>query len=759
MDKQEEFLRRLQATFKAEAEEHIKTISDGLLELEKKPGGKQRSEIIERVFRGAHSLKGAARSVNRRSVEQVCQALEDVFSMLKRDKIVLVPESFDLLHKIVDGIAELLSEPEDQINVNVKDSIHKMLGSLKTRSASKLAIPKVESQKKPVKEEQKHETEVSNATLEQDVQIKTSEISEMVRIPRAKLEPLFIQAEELIQTRAEQSQRILELKEISKIVQNWRVDYKRWKNDHLRHSDYFDKEWAIENERHISDIEYKVLALVRALENDARLTSRMVDNHVGDMKTLLMLPVSLFVESFPRLVRDLSRSKGKEIELIMEGTGIEVDKRVLDAMKDPLLHMIRNSVDHGIESSGERVHLNKTAKGKVSLIFNTLENNRLEVIVSDDGSGINLDLLEKSVLKAGLMSRQEFSKLNREEKLEFIYRSGISTSKMITDISGRGLGMSIVHENVMKMGGTINVESQPGKGTTIRLILPMSLSTFKGVMIKSEGRKFVLPIINVERTLRVKSEDLKTVENRETIVIDDNVVSFMRMVQVLKLPNVPVTKNSELNEKRDGFDYTNVVLLKYGDERIAFQVDEVISQQDVLVKELGKQIVHLRNISGACVLGSGEVVPILNVSDLIASATRMPMTSVPVEISEKKSVSDYNILVAEDSITSRTLLKNILESGGYHVVTAIDGSDAYTRAIEHNFDLVVSDVDMPRMNGFELITKIRNNKKMSEMPVVLVTSLDSRDDRERGIEVGANAYIVKSSFDQSNLLEVVDRLL
>ena len=748
MDKQEEFMRRLQATFRTEAEEHIRTISDSLLALEKEPEGAEAAEIIETMFRGAHSLKGAARSVNRRSVEHACQALEDIFSLIKQNKASLSPESFDLLHEIVDGIAGFLSKPEVETDKHAKDSLYKLLEDLieKIKSRTHTGI-------------QSDERKVDVQPTIPPFQIKDPETSEMVRIPRTKLEPLFIQAEELIQTRAEQLQRIKELYDIHKIIQDWKIKFKNWENKQLLESSRFERDWIVENEHHLNDVEYKILMLIRSLENGARVTSRMVNKHVEDMKTLLMLPVSIFVESFPRLVRDLSRSKGKEIELVMERIGIEVDKRVLDEMKDPLIHLIRNSVDHGIESPQNRIRLNKNPKGSIVLSFSTLENNCLEVMVSDDGEGINLKKLETAVLRSGLMSKEEFSDLSFEEQQALIYRSGITTSKMITDISGRGLGMTIVHEKVMKLGGTISIESIQGKGTSIRMLLPLTLATFRGVMIKAEGCLFVLPIIHVDRILRIRPERIKTVENKATIVVDGNVVSYMEMAQVLGLPAVTESKSVDTNGKDSNFHYKNVVLLRYGKERVAFQVDEIISQQEILVKELGKQIAHLHNISGACVLGTGEVVPILNVSDLMTSATRIPAMSTAVKSGKEKPYSTFNILVAEDSITSRTLLKNILESAGYHVVTAVDGSDAYTKALENDFDLVVSDVDMPRMNGFELITKIRNNKKLIEIPVVLVTALDSREDRERGIEVGANAYIVKSSFDQSNLLEVVQRLL
>ncbi|MCJ7693708.1 MAG: response regulator, partial [Sedimentisphaerales bacterium] len=364
-----------------------------------------------------------------------------------------------------------------------------------------------------------------------------------------------------------------------------------------------------------------------------------------------------------------------------------------------------------------------------------------------------------AAIKAELVSDDAASKLGAQEKLSLIFQSGVTTSSIITDISGRGLGMAIVQEKIGKLDGTITVESQPNIGTTFRLILPLTLSTFRGILVEAGNQFFVLPTINVERTVRVNKEEIKTVENRETIMIDGQIVLLVSLCKAL---GVPVRNNGSSPNTSGTLTAANVlrvVVLAYVDRRIAFQVDEIIGEQQILVKKLGRQLRRVRNIAGAAVLGSGKVVPVINVSDLMKSAIRTEMAAITASGEEKKSEKTYRMLVAEDSITSRNLIKNILESAGYEVVTSVDGADAFTKALTGEFDLIVSDVDMPRMNGFELTTKIRKNKRLGELPVVLVTALESRKDREYGIEVGANAYIIKSSFDQSNLLEVIQRLL
>jgi two-component system chemotaxis sensor kinase CheA len=296
----------------------------------------------------------------------------------------------------------------------------------------------------------------------------------------------------------------------------------------------------------------------------------------------------------------------------------------------------------------------------------------------------------------------------------------------------------------------VAIESRRGFGTTIRMTLPLTMATFRGVLIESAQRLFIVPTAQVERVTRFKPQDVQTVEGRRTLQFNANAVSLVDLAEVLQLPPA--------QHRPDAPPATPVLILGAGEQRVAFAVDAVLDEREVLVKTLPKPLSRVRNIAGATVLGSGEVAPILNVSDLLKSARtagaapRAPPASAPAQRPTKK------ILVVEDSITSRMLLKGILESAGYEVKTAIDGIDGFTALRTEHFDLVVSDVEMPRMNGFDLTARIRADRTLAEVPVVLVTALESREDRERGIDVGANAYLVKSSLDQSNLLEALRRL-
>jgi two-component system chemotaxis sensor kinase CheA len=336
----------------------------------------------------------------------------------------------------------------------------------------------------------------------------------------------------------------------------------------------------------------------------------------------------------------------------------------------------------------------------------------------------------------------------------------------VTELSGRGLGMAIVREKVENLGGRIAVETSPGAGTTFRITLPLTLATFRGILVSLHDRVFVLPTTAVERVVRLHPESVKSVGARATVTLEDRVIPLVPMQEVLELPaEAPRGSGAKTQAEREVARYVTAVVLGNGDGRVAFGIDDVLDELEVLLKQLGRPLARVRNVAGATVLGNGRVVPILNPGDLLKSASRggagraAPSRLPADEAGAVADAPNRQVLVVDDSITSRMLVKNILESAGYRVTTAIDGVDALTELRAGEFGLLVSDIDMPRLNGLDLTAQVRADARLSELPVVLVTGRESPEDRERGMDVGANAYVVKSSFDQSNLLEVVRRFL
>jgi two-component system chemotaxis sensor kinase CheA len=379
----------------------------------------------------------------------------------------------------------------------------------------------------------------------------------------------------------------------------------------------------------------------------------------------------------------------------------------------------------------------------------SMEGNKVDILFSDDGNGMDMQALKDAAIKRGIILSEDAAKLSDQDLPAIVFQSGVSTSPIITDISGRGLGLAIVREKIEKLGGQIVLETQRHTGTSFRMTLPLTLITFRGLLVSVAEREFIVPTTNVEKVVRVKRDEIKTVENRDTLSLDGMTIPLLRLADILEL----IGKNGNL-------PMITILVLESQGKRIGFSVDEVLNEQEVLIKPLSRPLDRVRNIAGATILGSGKVTPVLNVSDLMKSAAKAAVNGPkPSSTEAKGEVIQKSVLVVEDSITSRMLLKNILETSGYFVVTAVDGVDAMTLLKTERFDVVISDVDMPRMNGFNLTEKIRGDKKLAELPVVLVTALESREDKERGIDVGANAYIVKSSFDQNNLLEVIKRLI
>jgi two-component system chemotaxis sensor kinase CheA len=481
-----------------------------------------------------------------------------------------------------------------------------------------------------------------------------------------------------------------------------------------------------------------------------------------------------FSRGFPKIVRDLSRELGKDVETEIRGSDVEVDKRILEGVKDPLLHLVRNAVDHGLEPPEVRTAAGKPPRGRLAITVSRASGGRVEVCVTDDGSGIDPQKVREKAVRTGLVSAEEAGNLDDRAALLLIFRSGFSTSRIITGISGRGLGMAIVQEGVEKLGGTITVDSTPGAGTTFRLSLPLTLATLRGVLAEEAGRLFVVPTANVERVVRIAAGKIKTVGNRDAVFLDGRSLVVRRLGEVLNVVSPSGAENRRsgvVSEKgrRGSSQERKITLLvvrgdtsasRGGEHAVAFEVERILGEQEILFKRLGPQLRRVRNVAGATVLGSGQIALVLSASDLIRSA----LESGAALFGKAKEAHDdgkaaKRVLLAEDSITSRTLLRNVLAASGFEVRAVVDGMEAWNALEEETFDVVVSDVEMPRLGGFDLTARIRSDPRFAHLPVVLVTSLESREDRERGISVGADAYLVKSSFDQEHLLEVVRRFV
>jgi two-component system chemotaxis sensor kinase CheA len=608
----EEIIGRLRATFRVEAEDHLQIISTGLLDLEKDLADEQQTAIIETIHREAHSLKGAARVVNFAEIENLCQSLESVFANLKRQSITLSKNLLADLFQAVDLLIELLEEVESGRAPGVKKQSAVVIKSL-NRAA-----------------EGKPDGEPSKATATVPAAkgvIAADTRSETVRIAAAKLDSLLFQVEEMLSVKLTAVQRANDMRELSRLIGEWEKKYEVVLPEARRARQQIVEieggqragsqselgrvmeflEW---NQNFVRSLHNRLSALALTAEQDARTTSGMVDNLLSEMKQAVMLPFSTLLEIFPRLVRDLSTARGKKAELVVEGGEIEIDRRVLEEIKDPLIHLIRNAIDHGLEDPWERERRDKPQQGTITIAATQTSSNRIEIIVSDDGAGIDIAAVRARAAASGIITQREAGQLTDQAILQFIFHSGFSTSQVVTDISGHGLGLAILREKVEKLGGAASVETEPHLGTRFRIELPLTLATFRGVLVKSVERPFIVPTAGVERVLRINKSAIKTIENKESIELDGLIVTVVRLADVLGMGCREPAPDQELIQ---------TIVLNAAGSRVAFAVDEVLSEQEVIVKSLGTQLARVRNVAGVTVLATGQIVPILNVSDLIKS--------------------------------------------------------------------------------------------------------------------------------------------
>ncbi|MGE4299655.1 MAG: response regulator [Desulfovibrionaceae bacterium] len=759
------------------------------------------SEVVEDVYRQFHSLKGAARTVTLHDIEAVCQAAESVLFGIKRGGIPLSRDLFDLLQRTLDTVqahaaAVVSNTPPPAAAVTAA-----CVAALEQVAATAHACARPESPEDaassgesasaqvgatPVPQPQAADTRrpegthvmplaalpvaplgvaaPQKVTQREGAHSPVDGPASTVRISADRLHRLLLKTEELLAARMAADRRTAVLQDAAHNFGKWR---KAWNDVGLElamrtesgrgNGESGDKDSVTAFldmcETRFREMDDLLQPLAQKAERDRRELSRLVDALLLDMKQALLLPFSTLLDAFPRMVRDIAQASGKEAVLHISGSDVEIDRRILAVLKDPITHILRNAIAHGIEPSAERRGQGKPAAGTISLAVSQRGRGRVQVVLTDDGAGINTDKIRAEVVRRGVLSAGQVQSMPDEELFELIYLSDFSTSSQVTDLAGRGLGMAIVREQVEKAGGFVSMRSERGTGTAFTLSVPVALTSFRGLVVETGGRLFVAPKSSVERVVRVAQRDITRLGDRDTIFLDGKPVPLAKLDALLELPQ---REDEEGDSRAQGCK--PALIFQAGDRRIAVLVHGIVDEMDVMLKGLGVQLARVRNVAGLTLLGDGRFAPVLHVPDLLKSAGQargaVRRTSGRVDDERVRTV-----LVAEDSITSRMLLKNILEVAGYRVVTAVDGLDAQNMLRREKVDLVVSDVEMPRMDGFALTEAIRADAVHFALPVVLVTSLAQREQQMRGLEVGANAYIVKSSFDQGNLLEVVSRLL
>ncbi len=774
---------QLISSFRAELAEHVQTMTDGLLTLEQgSVEGEQRHSTLENIFRAAHSLKGAARAVSITVIEQLAHALESVLDAMQGDAIEPTPELFTACYQALDAIQAVQAAYESGQTTPPVQALQALASLEPFRSgpqvAQKTAGDDEPSRAAPPPPEGEPLTAtplpVSPASLASEETAPPPAVAaspapgsdETIRVSVSKLDALMAQLSELFITKIRAEQRLAQVRQFQELTALWQ---KEWLSVRSAYGQLARQEisgdghggvgktmsrlldYVGSSQERLRQMNALVNDLSRQYANDTMHMSLVIDELEQEIKRVRMLPLSTITGPFGRMVRDLAQEAGKEAVLQIVGGETELDKRVLERIKDPLIHLLRNAVDHGIEPAEQRVALGKPRSGRVTLTAEQLGKDVL-ICVSDDGAGLNLEAIRQAAARQG---RADAQSLNETELSELIFNVGISTSPIITDISGRGVGLDVVRRNVEALHGRIDLDWTPGAGAAFTLILPLTLTSSRGLLVGVSNELFAVPLNAIERIMYVSPEEISPLEGHDTVRYNGRPLTLVRLNDVLELPRL---------EAQSDDPRLLVVILAAAERRMAFVVDELAGEQEVVIKGLGKQLGRVGGIAGATVMGSGAVVLILNVADLIKLAMRGKRRPVLDTLTKTAPSTErrvkQRILIVDDSITTRTLEKNILEAVGYTVQLATDGQEALnTIAADGVPDLIVSDIIMPHLDGFDLTQRIKSDSHTAHVPVILVTSLDSPEDKAQGIEVGADAYITKSSFDQDNLLETIEQLI
>ena len=697
--------------FAVETEEHIQAMNRHLLALEG-GGGESRERLLAELFREAHNLKGSARAVNLAEVGTLAHELEDLFARMKAGR--LEPDR------------ELLERAYQQL-----DTIERLTGAA-TGGVARQPAPAGAG-------EEPAEVPASPAHPADD----------SVRVATNKLDALMAEIGELLVVQLGVEQRLGDARLLEAELASWESSWRRLRRPGVGRDQEGEPTALAEASRDRLRAIRKALArLCRLLEADVRSGAQVTADLGADVRRARMFPVATLFEPFPRMARDLARDHGREVAVLVDDGGTEVDRAVLEQVKDPLTHLLRNCIDHGIEPPEARVAAGKPRAGTVSMTARQ-RGDTLVVEVADDGAGIDPAKVRAAAVSKGLLAAGAAAELSDREAIALVFRSGFSTSPVVTDLSGRGVGLDVVREQVERLHGSVEVSSTLHGGTTFTLSLPLSVSTMHCLLLEAGGQTFALPVAGVERIVRVAADEVQRAEGREAVRIDGRPVVLAPLARVLGL-----------DAPRSGDDHAKrpVIVLGTPDRRVGLVVDRLVRTQELVVKSLPEPLVRVRHLAGATILGSGRVAMILASTDLITSVERAEGAA-PRAADAAPEAAPATILVAEDSITTRTLEKSILEGAGYRVRVAGDGLEAWSLLESDGCDLLLTDVEMPRMDGFELTTRVRADKRLRDLPVVLVTSRDSREDRERGIRAGADAYVVKGAFDQERLLDTVRRLV
>lgn len=743
-----DFDRRLLSAFQVEYREHLDHIR-AILAVQLESSATSGADL-EECLRRAHNLKGASRAAGLRPIEIVAHRLETVFARVGRTELLLDPNVVAAANLVLDAIEDWVTDH----------------AAGRTPVEPSHALAAIEAVL------QRHGDEPSSAELVEPFRPLATDGSEAagpptdtavpgavesMRVAVGSVDRLLGSAAQMV---AESLRQTLLTREIS-ALHDAIVDMDREFGLTLRQLGRTAGLAHFQLEERLRVLTRRARQVQR-LQQDSAWALQMQGRRLHeDTRRVLMVPARTVFEGFPKLMRDLGRDLGKPLDFTMRGVEVQADRRVLQALKDPLVHLLRNAISHGLESAVERAARGKPANGRVSLQVEARDG-RLWVRIEDDGRGIDFRRVAHIALKRGLISETEAAADDPSDLARLLFLPGFSTSQVITEVSGRGIGLSVVQEAVSRLQGEVQVVPVEGGGTAFLLSVPLSLSLQTLLLVECQEQKYGIPAGAIERLLRISVADVTTMEGRPVIVSDSvtepagasgSPIPLCNLSQLL-YPNAPPAPLRG--------QYISVVILRAGTRRLAVAVDALLDKVSGLLKDVGPLQAACLGVLGGIVLGDGAICLVLNPFDLMESfrtSQPAPLLSQAEQPVKRDERAQPCVLVVDDSFTTRTLEKGILESNGYRVRVAVDGIEALQVLRAENVDLVITDVQMPRMDGFVLLEAMKADARLSSLPVILVTSMETRADQERGLALGADAYIVKRKFEQRDLLDAVRQLL
>ncbi|MGL2764402.1 chemotaxis histidine kinase/response regulator CheAY2 [Helicobacter pylori] len=785
-------LQEIMEDFLIEAFEMNEQLDQDLVELEHNP---EDLDLLNRIFRVAHTIKGSSSFLNLNILTHLTHNMEDVLNRARKGEIKITPDIMDVVLRSIDLMKTLLVTIRDtgsDTNNGKENEIEEVVKKLQAITSQNLEGAKEtsgtkEAPEKEVKEEIKEKAKeevkanktptaenlTSDNPLADEPDLDYSNMS--TEEVEAEIERLLNKRQEADKERraqkkqedqAKPKQEVTPTKEAPKtetpkapktetkakakadteenkapsigVEQTVRVDVRRL--DHLMNligelvlgknrliRIYSDVEERYDGEKFLEELN-QVVSSISAVTTDLQLAV---------MKTR-MQPVGKVFNKFPRMVRDLSRELGKSIELIIEGEETELDKSIVEEIGDPLIHIIRNSCDHGIEPLEERRRLNKPETGKVQLsAYN--EGNHIVIKISDDGKGLDPVMLKEKAIEKGVISERDAEGMSDREAFNLIFKPGFSTAKVVSNVSGRGVGMDVVKTNIEKLNGIIEIDSEVGVGTTQKLKIPLTLAIIQALLVGVQEEYYAIPLSSVLETVRISQDEIYTVDGKSVLRLRDEVLSLVRLSDIFKVDAI-LESNSDVY----------VVIIGLADQKIGVIVDYLIGQEEVVIKSLGYYLKNTRGIAGATVRGDGKITLIVDVGAMMdmAKSIKVNITTLMNEsenTKSKNSPSDYVVLAIDDSSTDRAIIRKCLKPLGITLLEATNGLEGLEMLKNGDKipDAILVDIEMPKMDGYTFASEVRKYNKFKNLPLIAVTSRVTKTDRMRGVESGMTEYITK----------------